>query len=83
MKLWRLLERVNGYLVLTRPSVEIVSRNIQRRRQLSFNSWDSRSNGAEAEWSSLPRALWSPHVFGLVSVGLLLCNGNKGEALKN
>ena len=84
MSLWRLLVRVNSHRVSTRAAVGIVSRNVQviPYRDLSYGALDSCSSGAESEQSSQARGLWSPHVIGLLSVGLLLCVGKEGEVLK-
>ena len=81
MNLWRLLVRFNAHRVLTRAAVAIVSRNVQfiSYRNLSYGALDSCSSG---EQSNQTRGLWSPHVIGLLSIGLLLCSGKKGEVLK-
>lgn len=81
MNLWRLLARVNGHRVLTRAAIGIISRNVQFMpyRNFSCGALDSCSSG---EQSSQTRGLWSPHVIGILSVGLLLCSGKKGEVLE-
>ena len=84
MNLWRLLVRVNGHRVLTRAAVGIISRNVQfiPYRNLSYGALYLYSSGAESEQSRKARGSWSPHVIGLISVGLLMCSGKKGEVLK-
>lgn len=84
MKLWRVLAHANGQRVLTRLAVGIINKNLQSTpyRRLSYVAL-SCSNGAEGEQfeerSQQTRGSWSPHVFGLVSVSLLLCGGRKGN----
>ena len=76
--------RVNGHRVLTRAAVGIISKNVQfiLYRNLSYGALDSCLSGAEGEQSRQPCGSWSPHVIGLVSVGLLFCSGKKGEMFK-
>ena len=83
MKSCRLLVRAKGQRLYTRASVRIASRNVQlmRYRNLSYGAVDSSSSRAEGEQPRQPHSLWTPHVFGLVSVGLLLCGGRKGKLL--
>ena len=80
MKSWRLLVRAKGQR-LCRAGVGVagnVELKSQPHRNLSYGAVDACSSGAEGEQSRQPRGSWTPHVFGLFSVGLLLCGGRKG-----
>ena len=80
MKSWRLLVRAKGQH-LYRAGVGVagnVEVNSQPHRNLSYGPVDACSSGTEGEQSKQPGGSWNPHVFGLLSVSLLLCGGRKG-----
>lgn len=83
MKSWRLLARAKGQCLYRRASVRTVSRNVQLMHYRNLcGAVDSCSSGAEGDQPRQPGGSWTPHVLGLVSVGLLLCGGRKGKSLR-
>ena len=47
-------------------------------RKLSYEALDASPSGSEGEQPRQSHGSWTPHVFGLLSIGLLLCGGRKG-----
>lgn len=83
MKSWRLLVHANGQRLCTRgrTALGFINRNIQLRPygNLSYGAVASCSSGTESGQS---RQAWTPKVFGVVGVGLLLCGGREGIFIK-
>jgi len=85
MRSWRLLAYVNSQrFLIRRVAPGIINKNVRSLpyQSLSYDAVDSFPKGEESEQSEQTekqtRGLWNPHIFGLVSVGVLLCSGKKG-----
>ena len=80
MKSWRLLLRANNQRLVTRAAAGISSKSVQfvPYQNLSYGALDACPSGSEGEQPRQPHGSWTPHVFGLLSIGLLLCGGRKG-----